>query len=169
MLRKPRTWLFAAGFWLIAAGLAHLGSHVWTYVLGNGMDGQRDFAMRAMQQSFSLDLLRPSLWRTFLAMSVSMALLFLFAGSVTVLLSWIRPPVRVLSGYALFSTVFWTTAFSVWLFVDPVIQPVLAAGVVVPVFGLAWMTAQIEPEEPATPTSAQDSTPPAGPESPVID
>lgn len=167
MLRKPRTWLFAAGFWLIAAGLAHLGSHVWTYVLGNGMDGQRDFAMRAMKQSFSLDLLRPSLWRTFLAMSVSMALLFLFAGCVTVLLGWIRPPLRVLSGYALFSTVFWTVAFSAWLFVDPVIQPVLAAGVVVPVFGLAWMTAQIaDPSEahldPASsPAQPSDTEPPA--------
>jgi len=160
MLRKPRTWLFSAGFWLIAAGLVHLGSHVWSYVLGNGMDGQRDFAMRAMQQSFSLDLLRPSLWRTFLAMSVSMALLFLFAGCVTVLLAWIRPPIRVLSGYALFATVFWTTAFSVWLFVDPVLQPVLASGVVVPIFGLAWMTAQLEPEDEAGGESLAATAPP---------
>ena len=106
MLRSPRVWLYAAGAWLVLAGLAHTGPHVWTFVLENGLVGQREFAMNAMKQAYSLDPLQPSMWTTFLAFSVSTSLLLLFSGAVGITLAWIASPPRILRGYALLGTIF---------------------------------------------------------------
>ncbi len=141
VIRSPRVWLCAAGGWLILVGLAHTGAHVWTFVLENGIVGQREFAMRAMQQAYSLDPLQPSMWTLFRSFSVSFALLLLFAGSTAVVLAWTGSPARTLRAYALLGTVFWTVAFILFAFVDPVIQPILVTVVAVPLHALAWVTA----------------------------
>ena len=67
--------------------------------------------MNAMKQAYSLDPLQPSMWTTFLAFSVSTSLLLLFSGAVGITLAWITSPPRILRGYALLGTVFWTAAF----------------------------------------------------------
>ena len=144
MLRSPRVWLYAAGAWLVLAGLAHTGSHVWTSVLENGLVGQREFAMNAMKQAYSLDPLQPSMWTTFLAFSVSTSLLLLFSGAVGITLAWIASPPRILRGYALLGTVFWTAAFIPFAFLHPVVQPIVVAAIAVPLHALAWLTADQE-------------------------
>ena len=122
-------------------GLVHTGVHVWTFVLENGILGQREFAMNAMKQAYSLDPLQPSMWTTFRAFSVSFSLLLLFAGSTAVMLAWVGSPPRILRSFALFGTVFWTAAFIPYAFVDPVIQSIVVAVIAVPLHALAWLTA----------------------------
>ena len=125
-------------------GLAHTGAHAWTFVLENGLVGQREFAMNAMKQAYSLEPLQPSMWTLFRAFSVSFSLLLLFSGSVGVVLTWIGSPAHVLRSYALLGTVFWTAAFIPYAFVDPVIQPIVIAAIAVPLHALAWLTADQE-------------------------
>ena len=147
MLRSPRAWLYAAGGWLVLMGLVHTGVHVWMFVLENGLVGQREFAMKAMKQAYSLEPLQPTMWTTFRAFSVSFSLLLLFSGSVGVMLSWIGSSPRVLRSYALLGTVFWTAAFVPFAFVDPVILPIVIAMIAVPLHALAWLTADQEVKE----------------------
>lgn len=141
MLRSPRVWLYAISFWLILCGLAHTVGHVWSFVLEEGMVGQREFAMNAMKQVFSLDPLRPSMWRQWRMFSLSFGLMLIFAGSVPALLAWIDAPARVMRSYALFGTVFWTALFVPYAFMDPVIQALVVTIVSVPLHGLAYLTA----------------------------
>jgi hypothetical protein len=122
-------------------GLVHTGVHVWTFVLENGILGQREFAMNAMKQAYSLDPLQPSMWTTFRAFSVSFSLLLLFSGSTAVMLAWVGSPPRILRSFALFGTVFWTAAFIPYAFVDPVIKSIVVAVIAVPLHALAWLTA----------------------------
>ena len=141
------------------AGLAHTGAHVWTFVLENGLVGQREFAMNAMKQAYSLQPLQPTMWTMFRAFSVSFALLLLFSGSVGVTLAWIGSAPRILRSYALLSTVFWTAAFVPFAFVDPVILPVVIAMIAVPLHALAWLTADQEVKvEEAFPLSPPDQS-----------
>lgn len=144
VLRNPRVWLYAAGLWLVLGGLAHMGGHVYGIVLENGMIGQREFAMNAMKQAFSTDLLEPSLWTLFRAFSVSFGLLLLFSGLVAVLLAWTYAEARTIRAFALFGTVFWTFAFVPFAFVDPVIQPIVLSIVAVPLHALAYVTASAQ-------------------------
>lgn len=146
MLRSPRVWLWAAGGWLVVAGLSHAAIHLWTFVLENGMVGLLDFAMNAAKQAQSPDLLRPSLWRQFRAFSASLAFLLLFAGGIDMVLAQTRAPAPVVRTLALFQTVFWTGAFGVFAFLDPVILPLLASVVAVPMHAIAYMTASLEME-----------------------
>lgn len=147
MLRSPRVWLYAAGGWLVLMGLAHTGVHVWTFILENGLIGQREFAMKAMKQAYSLVPLQPTMWATFRAFSVSFSLLLLFSGSAAVMLAWIGSPPRILRSFALFGTVFWTAAFIPYAFPDPVILPIVIAAIAVPLHALAWLTADQEVQE----------------------
>lgn len=153
MLRNPRVWLYAAGGWLIVAGLAHTAAHVWTFVLENGMIGLREFAMNAMKQAQSTDPLRPSLWRTFRMFSISFGLLLLFAGFADVLLAWTKAPPRTLGAFALFGTVFWALAFVPFAFIDPVIQPIMIVAVAVPLHAIAYVTAAKEVQEETGPAT----------------
>lgn len=146
MLRSPRMWLWVAGGWLILGGLAHLGIHVWGFVLENDTaGGLRAFAMDAMKQARSPDPLRPSMWRQFRLYSASLALLFLFAGLVDVILVALAAPRRVVASVTLLQTVFWTVAFIPFAFVDPVLQPLAVVAVAVPLHGIAYLTAAAEP------------------------
>lgn len=144
MSRNPRIWLYAAGFWLISAALAHTAAHVWTLVLENGIVGLEQFAMNAMKQAGSTDPLTPSLWRTHRMLSASFSLFLLFAGGVNVILAWIDAPRQVMRALTLFGTVFWTLAFIPLAFVDPVIQPILIVMVAVPLHAIAYLTAAEE-------------------------
>lgn len=146
VFRSPRVWLYAAGSWLIVTAVAHSGGHVWTFVLENGLVGQREFAMNAMKQALSSDPLQPSMWRLLRMFSVSFSLFLIFGGAITVMLTWMAAPLRLLRSVALFCTVFWTVAFGLYVFVDPVIQPILIAGVAVPLYAIAWVTANAELE-----------------------
>lgn len=146
VIRSHRFWLFMTGGWLVLGGAAHLTTHVWSFVLENGMIGLGDFAMNAMKQARSPNPLNPSLWRQFRLFSVSFALLQLFAGGLNLLLAWTRAPRRTVQAVALFATVFWTLAFIPFAFVDPVIQAIVIAVVVVPLQGLVYLTAS-QPEE----------------------
>jgi len=141
VLRNPRVWLYIAGAWLIIAGVAHTGAHVWSFVLENGMVGMREFAMNAMKQAQSTDPLAPSLWRQFRLFSVSFGLLLLFAGCANVVLAWTNAPTPTLRAFALFGTIFWTLAFIPFAFIDPVIQSIVVAALAVPLHGLAYVTA----------------------------
>lgn len=148
MFRNPRIWLYAAGGWLIVTGVAHLAAHVWTFVLENGMVGQRDFAMNAMRQALSTDPLQPSMWQLFRSFSVSFGLLLLFAGTVDVVLAWTNAAARTMRSITLLGTVFWTLAFIPYAFIDPVLQPILVAIVAVPLHGIAFLTATEEARAP---------------------
>lgn len=141
MLHNWRVWLYAAGGWLILAGIAHLGWHVWAYVMEQGMIGQTEFAMSAMKQALSTDPLQPSLWGQFRVFSASFGLLLLFAGCIDVVLAWTRAPRATTASFALFGTLFWTVAFLVFVAIDPVIQPILVSAVAVPMHTIAWLTA----------------------------
>ncbi len=141
MIRNPRFWLYTAGAWLIALGLAHMAAHTWTFVLENGIGGLREFAMNAMKQAHSTDPLAPSMWRLFRMLSVSFGLLLIFSGAANVVLAWTGAPPRTLRAFALFGTLFWTLAFIPFAFVDPVIQPLVAAIVAVPLHAIAYVTA----------------------------
>lgn len=146
MLRSPRAWLWAAGGWLIVAGIAHAAIHLWTVVLENGMVGLLDFAMNAAKQAQTLELLRPSLWRQFRAFSASLAFLLLFSGGIDAVLAYTRAPARVIRAVALFQTVFWTGSFGVFALLDPVILPLLASLVAVPMHAIVYLTASLEEE-----------------------
>ena len=141
MIRSPRLWLTIAGAWLIALGLAHTAAHIWTFVLENGIVGLREFAMNAMKQAYSTDPLAPSMWRLFRLFSMSFGLLLVFAGTANVVLVSTRAPLRTLRAFALFGTLFWTLAFVPFAFIDPVIQPIVAAVVAVPLHAIAYLTA----------------------------
>lgn len=145
MIRSPRLWLTVAGGWLVFCGLAHMGAHVWTFVLENGFGGLREFAMNAMKQARSADPLQPSMWRQFRVFSVSFGLLLLFTGAVDLLLAGIRADDRTVRAFALFSTLFWTAAFVPFAFVDPVIQPIVVALIAVPLHAITYVTAANPP------------------------
>lgn len=140
MLRNPRVWFYAAGGWLLLCAAAHATAHVWLFVLENEFYGLREFAMNAMKQAESPDPLRPSLWRHFRMFSVGFGLLMAFAGLTDLLLA--RPGVddEIRRLFALMSTVFWTVAFGLFAFVDPVLQALLVAAVAVPLHGIAYVT-----------------------------
>lgn len=148
MLRNPRVWLRTAAAWLILAGLSHVGWHVWTLVLENGMVGLRDFAMNAMKQARSPDPLQPSLWRQMRAFSAGFGLLLLFGGAVDALLAGAATPKATQRGYALLATVFWTAAFVPFAFFDPVIQAMVVAAVAVPLHAIAFVAASLPDDEP---------------------
>lgn len=156
VLRSSRLWLYVAGGWLILGGVAHLGYHVWGIVLENDVSGGlREFAMQAMKQAQSPDPLRPSLWRVFRLFSVSLGLLWLFAGIIDLVAAFGDVPDRVRSMLSLTQTVFWTLAFVPFAFVDPVIQPMVVVGLAVPLHGIAYITAEAVvreggPEPPPT-------------------
>jgi hypothetical protein len=141
MLRNPQVWAFAASGWLLLMGVTQLGLHVWGVVLEHAMEGQRAFAMEAMKQAFLLEPLQPSLWRRYRLLNVSLGLFYLFAGAVPGLLAWMRVDSRVLAGFALFGTVFWTLTFVPYAFHDPVALPLATAAVSVPLHGTVWLTA----------------------------
>ena len=148
MLRSPRLWLYVAGGWLLVGGLGQLGYHTWGLVLENDVSGGlREFAMQAMKQAQSPDPLRPSLWRVFRLYSVSLALLWLFAGIVDIAAAFGDVPHRVRTGISLIQTVFWTAAFVPFAFLDPVIQPLVVVGLAVPLHGIAYITAEAAARE----------------------
>lgn len=147
MLRNPRFWLYVAGGWLLVAGAAHAALHVWGLVLEHGYGaGLRGFAMNAMQQAQSPDPLQPSLWRQFRAFSSSFGLLLVFTGGADLVLAAIPAPLRVIRAFTLFATVFWTVAFVPFGLIDPVIQPMTAAIVAVPLHAIAHLTASMAEE-----------------------
>ncbi len=159
MLRNPRVWLWAAGLWLLLCGAAHGAAHVWMFVLENGFFGMREFAMNAMKQAESFDPLRPTLWRQFRMLSVSFGLLLAFTGSVNIVLAWSRAPASGIRPFALLGTVFWTVAFGLYAFVDPVLQGILVAAVAVPLHAIAYVTAEREVEAGQ---AGWEETPPGG-------
>lgn len=144
MLRSPRVWMYAAGGWLLLAGLAHATAHVWLFVLENEFYGYREFAMNAMKQAESLDPLRPSMWRQFRMFSVGYGLLLGFAGVVDIVLARTAAQSSVLKSVALLGTVFWTIAFGLFAFVDPILQAILVSAVAVPLHAIAYVTADHE-------------------------
>lgn len=137
MLRNPRVWLHVAGFWLIVCGLAHGYVHVTSILL----EGRQDFAARAMQSATSLEPLHPSLWTRYGAYSVGLALLLIGGGIVDVLLAWMEAPPRILRAIALAGTLFWTVAFAPFAFLHPVLLPIVASALAVPLHGIVWLTA----------------------------
>ena len=147
MLRSPRVWLLVAGGWLVLAGLAHATAHVWLFVLENEFYGLREFAMNAMKQAESPDPLRPSLWRQFRMFSVGWGLLLFFTGVGNFLLVFTRVRPEALRVFTMLQTVFWTFAFGLFAFLDPVLQALLVAGVAVPLHGIAFVTAEQEARE----------------------
>jgi hypothetical protein len=155
VLRSPRVWLVAAGGWLILAGLAHSTAHLWYYVLEHDLIGRR-FVVEAMKQASSADPLNPSLWRQFRAFSMGFALLFYFTGVGNLLLLWTKVPMETLRVFTLLETVFWTLAFGLFAFVDPVIQPIVVTAVAVALHGIAFVTAHQETKtgfDPDQPTA----------------
>lgn len=135
-------WLYVAGGWLIVGGLTHLGYHVWGLVLENDISGGlREFAVNAMKQARSPNPLQPTLWRVFRLYSVSLGLLFLFAGIVDVVFAFSDVERRVRSTLALVQTLFWTAVFVPFAFVDPVILPLVFVALAVPLHGIAYVTA----------------------------
>jgi hypothetical protein len=133
--------MYAAGIWLVLAGVAHTTAHVWSLVLENEMYGMREFAMNAMKQAQSTEPLRPTMWRHFRAMSMAFGLLLLFAGIADIVLAWTRAPDRTLAAFALVATAFWTVAFGLFAFVEPVLQGILVCVVAVPLHAIAYTTA----------------------------
>jgi hypothetical protein len=144
LLRNPRVWLWAAGLWLLLGALAHGAAHVWMFVMEQGFFGMREFAMNAMKQADSFDPLRPSLWRQFRMFSISFGLLLVFTGALDVVLAQTRASASVIRPVALLGTVFWTAAFGLFAFVDPVLQAILVAAVAVPLHAIAYVTAEQE-------------------------
>lgn len=142
MLRDPRVWMYATGLWLVLSACAHATAHVWSFVLENEMHGMREFAMNAMKQAQSSEPLRPTMWRQFRAMSMGFGLLLLFAGIVNILLAWTRAPHRTIAAFSLLATAFWTAAFGLFAFVEPVLQGVLVCVVAVPLHAIAHTTAE---------------------------
>jgi hypothetical protein len=142
VLRNARVWLWAAGLWLLVCAVAHGAVHVWVFVLENGFFGMREFAMNAMKQAESSDPLNPTLWRQFRMFSVSFALLLAFTGAVNVVLAWTSASADVIRSFSLLGTVFWTVAFGLFAFVDPVLQGILVAAIAVPLHGIAYVTAE---------------------------
>lgn len=142
MLRNPRVWMYAAGLWLVLTALAHTTAHVWSFVLENEMYGMREFAMNAMKQAQSTEPLRPTMWGQFRAMSMGFGLLLLFAGLTDIVLAWSRAPHRTLAAFSLLATAFWTVAFGLFAFVEPVLQGILVCVVAVPLHAIAYTTAE---------------------------
>lgn len=142
LIRNPRLWLYVAGGWLVVGGLGQLALHVWDFVLENRTSaGLWEFAMNAMKQARTPDLLRPSMWRLFRLYGVGLSLLWLFAGIVDLVLALSTTPRRLVATLALIQTVFWTLAFVPFAFVDPVELPLLVVSVAVPLHGIAYLTA----------------------------
>ena len=150
MLRNPRVWMYAAGTWLVLTAIAHGIAHVWSFVMENEMYGMREFAMNAMKQAQSTEPLRPSLWRQFRAMSMGFGLLLLFAGMVDIVLAWTGAANRTLAAFSLLATAFWTVAFGLFAFVEPVLQGVLVCVVAVPLHAIAYTTAEQAAREEAS-------------------
>ena len=149
MLRNPRVWMYAAGTWLVLTAIAHGIAHVWSFVMENEMYGMREFAMNAMKQAQSTEPLRPSMWRQFRAMSMGFGLLLLFAGMVDIVLAWTGTANRTLAALSLLATAFWTVAFGLFAFVEPVLQGVLVCVVAVPLHAIAYTTADQAAREEA--------------------
>lgn len=145
MLRSPRMWLWVAGGWLVLGGLAHLGFHTWAFVLENRTSGGYwEFAMNAMKQATSADLLRPSMWSLFRIYGVGLGLLWLFAGIADLLLVVSDVPQRLLARMSLLQTVFWTLAFVPFGFMEPVAGPLVVVALAVPLHGIAYLTASLD-------------------------
>jgi hypothetical protein len=140
--------MYAAAGWLLLCAAAHATAHVWLFVLENEFYGLREFAMNAMKQAESLDPLRPSMWRQFRMFSVGFGLLMVFGGVTGLLMAGERTPDETRRAYALTGTVFWTVAFGLFAFVDPVLQAILVSAVAVPLHAIAYVTAERAAEQP---------------------
>lgn len=147
MIRNPRFWLAIAGAWLIVTGLSHTATHIWSFVLENGVGGLREFAINAMKQVRSPDPLTPSMWRQFRMFSVSFSLLLFFTGAIDLLFARMDAPRSVVANVALLGTLFWTIAFVPYAFVDPVIQPIVVAFIAVPLHAIAYVAATLEGDD----------------------
>ena len=141
MLRSPRVWLYAVALWLTLAGLTQLCLHAWAYGLEQGMTSYGEFAVQAMRQARTADPLQPSLWRVFRAYSVSTGLLLVSCGITAGLIAREQVGPALVTAYGLAGTLFWTVAFLAYALIDPVILPLVTAGVAVPLHGIAYLTA----------------------------
>lgn len=138
-------WLYVAGGWLVVGGLAHLGYHTWAFVLENRTAaGLWEFAMNAMKQATSPDLLRPSMWSLFRIYGVGLGLLWLFAGTVDLVLAFSETPTRLLATLSFVQTAFWTLAFVPFGFMEPVAGPLAVVAIAVPLHGIAYLTASMD-------------------------
>jgi hypothetical protein len=140
--------MYAAGLWLVMSAVGHGTAHVWSFVLEHGMYGMREFAMNAMKQAPSAEPLRPTLWGQFRALSMGFGLLLLFAGGVDIMLAWTRAPHRTIASFSLFATAFWTAAFGLFAFVEPLLQGILVSMVAVPLHAIAYTTSEYAAREP---------------------
>lgn len=138
-------WLYVAGGWLVVGGLAHLGYHTWAFVLENRTAaGFWEFAMNAMKQATSPDLLRPSMWSLFRIYGVGLGLLWLFAGTVDLVLAFSETPRRLLATLSFVQTAFWTLAFVPFGLMEPVAGPLAVVAIAVPLHGIAYLTASMD-------------------------
>ena len=144
MLRSPSFWLRLAGGWLLIAGVAQLAIHLWSYALGHELVGLRELAMEAMRQARTTEPLAPSLWQIFRANGVTVGLLTGFLGVVPLLLAGPGAAPELRSSYAVAATVLWTVAFLLIALSDPVLLPMLTAGLAVPLHGLVYVTSEAE-------------------------
>ncbi len=146
-MTQPRIWLRVAGAWLLLAGAAHMGWHVYSVVLEHGMIGLREFAMNAMKQAQFFEPLTPSLWLHYRLYGMLFSIFLLFGGSVDLILSTDDTPRAAQSRYALMATLFWTVTFGLIAFLTPVIQPLAIVAVAVPLHGAAYISTTLAGHE----------------------
>jgi len=156
-ITRPGVWAWAAGGWLILAGLTQGGLHLWQIVGEHGMVGLLEFAMNAMKQAFLREPLEPSLWRRHRMLSASLAFFFVGTGAVPCLLAGLGAPHRVLAGTALFQTTFWTSVFMFYAFSDPVLLPLVTSAVAAALHGTLWLAATITEREENTRRTEADA------------
>lgn len=135
-------WLRVAGSWLVLAGVLHSWFHFIFYEkIGDFSIGRRALYeyMRAYDVSGGMpNPFGSSMWTMLSIYSISMSLLLLFAGLVTLMIAGVRDD-RFKRGFALFSCVFWIAAVIVWMWLAPMIEQLIVATGASLLYAMAWV------------------------------
>jgi hypothetical protein len=119
-----RIWFVIGAIFLLFAFLAHSVGHYLFYVNESSFEAERVSLMNTMKVYIADKILfQTSMWTLLKMFSMSFSLLFLFAGSMNLLILKSDLPEPFLSKAALFNAVFWFVSLLLFFILNPAIQP----------------------------------------------
>lgn len=138
--RIMKIWFAAGSYFLFLAVLMHASGHFVFYINESGFDSERVSLMNTMKAYIADKMLfQTSMWTLLKMFSMSFSLLFLFAGSMNLLILKGDLPTDFLQKVALFNAIFWFVSFLLFTILNPAIQPISICFIASLLFGISYL------------------------------